>query len=149
MKIIVHSAAVLIMAIITGCAGLPNDSRTGKKSVVTIADDSVTPRDTIVRSGDEIQFVNSRSNPVWVYFSRDQLNELSCERGFSYFWGVEETAKIKPNQSASLCFGKPGEYGYWVQSQPTTVGGARAGKLRMPPAIPGAVVVESSERDAR
>ncbi len=135
----------MAMALLTDCAGLPTSSRTGKKSVVTIADDSVSPRDTVVQPGDEIQLVNGRNSPVWVYFSREQKNELSCERGFSYFWGVEETAKIKPNQSASLCFNKPGEYGYWVQSQPTTLGGARLGKLNMPPAIPGAVVVEPSQ----
>ncbi|MGH7230274.1 MAG: hypothetical protein ACREJU_02830, partial [Nitrospiraceae bacterium] len=137
-RLVVLAAFLLV----TACAGLPTGSRTGMISVVTITDDMVSPRDVVVQPGDEVKIVNRRGKPAWVYFTREHVNELSCERGFSYFWGIEESAKIKPNQSASVCFTKPGLYGYSVQAQPTVLGGARLGELSMPPATPAAVIVE-------
>ena len=128
--------------LLTACAGLPSSTRTGHISIVTIADDGISPQEVTVQPGDEVKIVNRRSGPAWVYFTREQLNELACEQGFSFFWGMEESAKILPNQSASLCFSRTGLYGYSIQTEPTVQGGARLGELDRPPAMPAAVIVQ-------
>ena len=130
------------MLILTACAGLPTESQSGRTAVVRITDGEVSPRDITVQPGDAIQLLNGRDRPVWIYFGRDRPKELSCQRGFSFFWGVEEVAKVRPGESASVCFSAPGEYGYWVQSQPSEQGGARVGELDMPDSIPAAIIVE-------
>ena len=55
-------------------------------------------------------------------------------------------AKVRPGESAGVCFSSPGEYGYWVQSEPSVQGGARVGELDMPAFLPAAVVVEGIRR---
>jgi plastocyanin len=143
MKQIPVLLCVIIYSLVAGCAGLPTTTRTGKSAEVAITDHAVSPRDVVVQPGDEVRIVNRRSGPIWVYFNlEDHLNDLSCKRGFSFFLGVEESAKIKPNQSASLCFTKAGVYGYSVQAQPTNEGGGTLGEITIPAAIPAAVVVE-------
>jgi hypothetical protein len=54
---------------------------------------------------------------------------------------TSSVAEIKPGESVSVCFSTAGAYGYWVQSQPTTQGGAGLGGLNMPMAMPAAVIV--------
>lgn len=126
----------------SSCTGLPTESPTGRTSVVKILDQAVTPRDVTVRPGDEVRILNERADSAWVYFERDRPKELLCQRGFSYFWGIEEVAEVKPGESVSVCFSTEGAYGYWVQSQPTIQGGARLGELDMPTSLPAAVIVE-------
>lgn len=131
----------LCFLLLTACAGLPTESPTGRTAIVKIQDQTVVPRDVTVRPGDEVRLVNERADSAWVYFERDRPKELSCQRGFSYFWGIEEAAEVKPGESVSVCFSTAGAYGYWVQSQPTTQGGASLGELNMPSAMPAAVIV--------
>ena len=134
---------IVFLALTDGCSSLPKTTTTGKIADVVVTDEAVSPQDVTVQPGDEVKIVNKRTGPIWVYFSRDHLNELSCERGFSYFWGIEESAKIKPDESASLCFTKAGVYGYWIQTERTVQGGARPGKDNIPGATPAAVIVGS------
>src|SRR5688572_3892382 len=97
-----------IMLVLSACAGLPTESQTGRTAVVRITDDEVLPRDLTVQPGDAVRLVNGRDQPVWIYLGRDRPKELSCQRGFSFSWGVEEAAKILPGSSASVCFSSPG-----------------------------------------
>jgi hypothetical protein len=103
--------------------------------------DTPHPKDQEVHPGDEVRWINRRSAPVWMYFENDLPNELSCERGFSYYWGTEEVAKIEPGQSVSLCFGRQETVGYSIQPQPTVHGGPRLGDLNIPDATFGAIIV--------
>jgi len=82
---------------------------------------------------------------VWVYFYRDFPGELSCQRGFSYYYGTEEFAKIEPSQSASLCFSGAGAVEYLVQRQPTDQGGFDLGGINMTGAMPGVVLVRTPQ----
>ncbi len=132
--------AALLLA--EGCSSLPTGTLTGKVHEVLIQEGEITPRDVKVRPGDEVRFVNLRLKPVWVFFFRDTPDELACQRGFSYFWGTEESAKIRPNESASLCFSKPAPVGFSVQMEQTFRGGDELGALKISGAIPGAIVVE-------
>lgn len=135
-RTLVFSPALLALA----CAGLPTTSRTGAVHDILISK-QISPRDVTVQPGDEVRWINRRLAPVWLYFSREALDEVSCRRGFSFFWGNEESARIEPNQSVSLCFSKTRIVGYWVQNQPIVQGGDRPGATTIPAAIPGAVLV--------
>ncbi len=126
----------------TGCASLPERSRTGKVYEVLIQEGAVSPQSVRVRPGDEVRFVNHRIDPIWVYFFRDSPDELACQRGFSFYWGTEEVAKIRPNESASVCFSKPVSVGFSVQMEPTVHGGEEPGALKISGAMPGAILVE-------
>jgi plastocyanin len=139
--LIIHRIG-FIMLILSACAGLPTETQTGRTAVVRITDNEVSPRDITVQPGDAVQLLNGRDRPVWIYLGRDRPKELSCQRGFSFFWGVEEVAKVPPGASASVCFSSPGEYGYWVQSGPSVQGGAPLGEIDMPVSLPAAIIVE-------
>jgi len=132
---------VTLLCLATACAALPTTSRTGKVHEITIAEE-ISPRDLEVQPGDEVQWVNRRGAPVWVYFFRDSPDELSCQRGFSYYYGTEEVAKVEPNQSVSLCFAGVGAVEYLVQRQPTIHGGDRLGANKISGAMPGVVLVK-------
>lgn len=136
----------IVMAATIGCVGLPSSSRSGQIHRVNISDEGISPKDLIVQPGDEIVFSNSRPTRVWMYFANDRWNALSCRRGFSYFWGTEESASVQPNASVSVCFSKPGTYGYWVQPLRTDRGGAPQGQLSRHGAVPGAIIVTAPSR---
>lgn len=125
---------------VLNCAGLPEAGQTGQVAKVVVTDDAVVPRDISVHPGDEVAIINRRSRPIWIYFNRDRRRELSCQRGFAYAWGIEEAAKVEPGGSASLCFARPGEYGYRVQFHESERGGARLGELDFHGLAAGVVV---------
>lgn len=133
---------VVALLSLSACVGLPTEGRTGQTAIVRITDGEVVPRDITVHPGDEVRLFNDRDRPAWIYFGREWPKELSCQRGFSFFWGVEEVAMVKPGESASICFSIAGTYGYWVQFQPTVQGGASLGEVNMPPSRPATVIVD-------
>jgi len=141
---------VLLLAgcwLVVACAGLPNTSRSGAVHDILIMEDRVAPQDLIVHIGDEVRWVNHRLNPVWVYFFRDSLDEVSCARGFSLFWANEEEATIAPGQSVSVCFSKEDAISYTVQSEPTVMRGSTAGEggsFTIPKGLHAAVIVEAT-----
>ena len=131
----------LLLGIVAACSTLPSSGPDGSHRDVVISD-RVEPRDIRARVGEEIRMSNRRTRPVWIYFDRDVTHELSCKSGLTQAWGPAEIARIKPGKSARLCFRRPGEYGYVVQLQPASEGGARSGELLMPAAVPGVILVE-------
>lgn len=135
--------AVLLAA--TACAGLPSTSRTGAVHDVFIKEEEITPHELIVDAGDEIRWINQRTTPVWIYFFQDSLDEVVCQRGFSYFWGVEEFAKIDPKQSVSVCFAHVDAVSYRVQREATVIRGSTAGEggsESIPVSLHGAILIE-------
>jgi plastocyanin len=137
---------IILAALVTsGCVGLPTASRTGVVHEVFIREEGVSAHDLIVQVGDEVRWVNRKATPVWIYFYEDSLDEVSCSRGFSYFWGHEESAKIEPGQSASVCFSKEDAISYTVQDQATIISGSTAGAsqpFNIPVSMHAAIVVE-------
>lgn len=130
----------------TACAGLPAASLSGEVHDILITEDRVSPQDLIVHIGDEVRWVNRRLGPVWVYFFRDSLDEVSCARGFSLFWANEEEAVVKPGQSVSVCFSKEDAISYTVQSEQTVMRGSTAGEggsFKIPKGLHAAVIVEA------
>ena len=126
--------------LLLACSELPPGGQTGRVAAVAVTDEGVAPQDVTVHPGDEVRIANHRSTPIWIYFNRDRRHELSCQRGFVYEWGVEESAKVAPGDSASLCFAGVGEYGYRVQFQETDRGGESLGQLNFR-GFPGGIVV--------
>lgn len=122
----IRSLAVVTAALmIAACAG-PSTSRTGSVHDIRIAE-GPDPADLIVQPGDEVRWVNARTLPVRVDLINVPSDGLSCERGFSnFFASIQESSTIKPNQTTSACFTKPGVVNY---------------NLRMESALPGGSVV--------
>jgi plastocyanin len=126
--------------LLSACSGLPETTRTGTVAEIVIAD-QVAPRNVRVHVGDEVRWVNRRATPVWVNFLEDDLDELACQRGFHYVWGIEETAKLKPGESVSACFAKPGLIGFEVEKEALDKGSGPEGGINIPEAIPGSIQV--------
>lgn len=94
------------LLLVTGCAGLPETTRTAVIHEVKMAE-HLAPADVTVRVGDEIRFVNQRMQPVRVEIPGLNAEMLSCQRNFSNFMGqVREVAVLSPNETANLCFSK-------------------------------------------
>jgi plastocyanin len=113
-----------------GCS-LPETSRTAGIHDVNI-EDGITPDNLLVQPGDEIRWVNLRKLDVTVDIPMLKSEDLVCNRGFKNFVGVlTETAKLGPNETASLCFQKPAVVNYNVRSATALAGG----KLILPGVI--------------
>jgi hypothetical protein len=136
------------MLSVSACSTLPTGTRTGKVYDILISDEDIQPIDLMVEIGDEVRFRNHRLKPVYVFFFRDYRDEVSCQRGFTLFWGTEEEAKIESAESASLCFGRPGTVGYTVRFDVTYFGGigGTPGETNLPPGRSGAIIVKEGGR---
>lgn len=126
-RILMMAAALL--AIASGCAtirgtgSIADSTRTGAIHTVSF-EDRMTPATLEVRPGDEVRWVNKRSSPVTVQFLGNALEDVSCQAGFSsLFRRQQEAATIKPNESASLCFGKSGTVTYNARMDSPVAGG--------------------------
>lgn len=140
--------ALLLAGLLMGsaCTTLPTNTRTGKIYDIMITEEDIRPLDLVVEIGDEVRFRNERLKPAFVFFFRDFTDELSCQRGFTLFWGTEEEAKIESAESASLCFGRPGTVGYTVRFDVTYFGGigGTPGEINLPPGRSGAIIVKEA-----
>jgi len=135
------------MLSVSACGTLPTATRTGKVYDILISEEEIKPLDIEVEIGDEVRFRNERLKPAFVFFFRDFTDELSCQRGFTLFWGTEEEAVIESAGSASLCFGRPGTVGYTVRFDITHFGGigGTPGDITVPPGRSGAIIVKEAK----
>lgn len=101
--------ALGLVSLLVACSTLPTVTRTGEVKNVLIREE-LSPEDLSVRPGDEIRWVNGRQGNVRVIFLNPIDDKMSCKEKFS---GSE--AKLKPHQSASVCFAKEGFYRYTVR----------------------------------
>jgi plastocyanin len=129
--------AVLLAATV-GCASVATTSRTGTIHEVSFAE-RMMPANLSVRAGDEIRWVNKRSQPVTVEFLEGALANVSCEEGFSQraLSNVrarrQESTTIQPNASASLCFTQIGTVAYNARMESALAGGQtiESGSIRV------------------
>jgi plastocyanin len=123
---VVIATAVLAMtgcATIAGTAGIAETSRTGAIMDVTF-EERMTPVGLQVQVGDEVRWVNRRSSSVRLEFLEDALDDVVCQSGFSsFFRRQQESVSIKPNESASLCFGRVGSVRYNARMSSPVAGG--------------------------
>jgi len=108
---------------IAGTTGIADSTRTGTIHDVRF-EQQMTPTYLQVQVGDEVRWVNQRSTPVRLQFLGDALKDVVCQAGFSSLLRrQQEAATIKPNESASLCFGKDGTITYNARMDSPVAGG--------------------------
>ena len=110
-------------AAMAGTAGIADSSRTGVIHDVRF-EERMTPTNLRVQVGDEVRWVNQRSTAVQVQFLGSALDDVVCQSGFSSLLRrQQESAEIKPNQTASLCFGTTGTVTYNARMESPVAGG--------------------------
>lgn len=110
-------------AAIGGTAQIADTTRTGRIHDV-IFEERMTPANLRVQPGDEVRWVNQRSMPVTVEFLGNALDDVTCQSGFSSLLRrQQESAEIRPNESASLCFGRVGTVTYNARMESAVAGG--------------------------
>jgi plastocyanin len=110
-------------AAIAGTGGIASTTRTGAIHEVRFAE-RMTPTDLRVQPGDEVRWINQRSMSVTVEFLGDALDDVTCQSGFSNLLRrQQEAATIRPNESASLCFGRVGTVTYNARMDSPVAGG--------------------------
>jgi plastocyanin len=114
---------IVVVIFAVGCASLPKISRTGTIHEVRIEDILSNPNLT-AQVGDEIRWVNVRTEPVSIEFTPKSVGSFSCNNGFSGMLGrSRDEAKVDPSESVSLCFSKNGIYKYNVRMKASVPGG--------------------------
>jgi plastocyanin len=117
-----------LLALSVGCGTIASTTRTGTIHEVRFAE-RMTPTTLLVRPGDEIRWVNQRSTAVTVEFLEGAFDNLSCASGFSrrtlqnLRGRLQESATIRPNDSASLCFAGTGTISYNARMDSPVAGG--------------------------
>jgi plastocyanin len=128
------SLLAVLMLVSSGCAGhkpFPESSLTGHVQEVKIGA-AITAADVTAKRGDEVRWINMGNAPVDVSVVQTQEELISCQKGFAstnlgYVFGTSEyenivMAKVRPNESASLCFALPGKYVYTLRKDPSVTG---------------------------
>jgi plastocyanin len=121
-RIILGSALLMLGGCQTiGGESMPTVTRTGELKDVIIRD-TVDPASLMVNAGDEIRWVNKRQGVVRVVFLNPVTENLACQRNFGGPLGFgtkrnEYSAKLSPNETASLCFRDPGPVKYVVRAE--------------------------------
>ena len=121
-QLLILGSALLMLA---GCQtiggeGMPTLTRTGEVKDVVIRD-VVEPTSVTVNPGDEIRWINKRQGDVRVIFLNPMTENLTCQRNFGGLMGFgtkrnEYSAKLSPNETASVCFRDSGEVKYVVRA---------------------------------
>ena len=96
---------------------MPTVTRTGDVKDVIIGD-NLTSSETTVNTGDEVRWVNKRTQPVRVIFL-DAVSDkqLSCKNNVGGWMTPSDTAQLGKNETASVCFRDPGYFRYIVRME--------------------------------
>lgn len=108
---------VALVFSVLGCQGMPTVTRTGDVKDIIIGDNP-TSSETAVNTGDEVRWVNKRTQPVRVIFL-DAVSDkqLSCKDNVGGWMTPSDTAQLATNQTASVCFRDPGYFRYIVRME--------------------------------
>ena len=119
-------AALMVMsgcATLAGTAGIADSTKTGAIHDV-VFEERMVPAGLQVKVGDEVRWVNRRSTEVKLEFLEGSLDKVVCQSGFSNLLRrQQESTTIKPNQSASLCFGRADTVRYNARLDSPVAGG--------------------------
>lgn len=123
MKHISKLLVIVSIFLIVGCAGLPRTSRTGKIHDVKIAE-TLSAETLKVSAGDEVRWINYRTDLASIEFTSGVIDSISCHNGFRTVFGkIKTSERLRPGDSASLCFSKTGVFKYNVRAVATVPGG--------------------------
>jgi plastocyanin len=105
------------LVFVLGCQGMPTVTRTGDVKDILIGDD-LSSREITVNTGDEVRWVNKRTQPVRVIFLDAMLDkQLSCKNNVGGWMTPSDTAQLGKNETASVCFRDPGYFRYIVRME--------------------------------
>ena len=102
-------SAVLLIA---GCSS-PSTARKGTHTVRV--GQQIDPLQVNAGRGDEVRWMNERSQSIALVFPATDLNRISCRSGFQVVDRSVLSAIVPPKSSASLCFSEQGKYDYQVR----------------------------------
>jgi plastocyanin len=105
------------LLLVLGCQGLPTVTRTGDVKDIIIGDD-LSSKEIAVNTGDEVRWINKRTQPVRVVFL-DPVSDkqLSCKNNVGGWMTPSDTAQLGKNETASACFRDPGFFRYIVRME--------------------------------
>ena len=118
MSLIVKTYSLVIpllgMLLVTaGCQSAPYSSKGTKSHTVNVGP-KIEPLQINAGRGDEVRWVNQRSQPIALIFPKSDDVRISCRSGFKKSDSVL-SAVVAPNASASMCFAELGKYDYQVR----------------------------------
>src|SRR5580765_530599 len=106
--------ALLLML---GCQSTPTVTRTGDVKDIIIGDD-LSARAIAVNTGDEVRWINKRTQPVrGVFLDPVSDKQLSCKNNVGGWMTPSDTAQLGKNETASACFRDPGYFRYIVRME--------------------------------
>ncbi|UVT20379.1 MAG: hypothetical protein H8K03_00160 [Nitrospira sp.] len=132
MKRYIGAAATFVLAI-AACQTLPTVTRSGDVKDIYIEDTQSAATYVQGVVGDEIRWTNKRTASVRITFLDRISDQLLCRNNFEgYFTGGVDTT-LKPDQSASLCFGDHATIPYIVRiySASTNAEVSRSGQVQI------------------
>jgi plastocyanin len=115
-----------LAAVLLGCgsmgnkATIPEISRTAAVHDVHVSLTELTPTDLRVNIGDEVRFINDRSNTVRIILI-EAGKGIACNKGFN--GTLDQEADVKPGQYASFCFNRTGIVKYMARELAAVTGG--------------------------
>ena len=111
------------LVFVLGCQGSPTVTRTGDVKDIIIGDD-LSSKEVAVNTGDEVRWINKRTQPVRIVFL-DPVSDkqLSCKNNVGGWMTPSDTAKLDKNETASACFRDPGYFRYIVRMESATTTG--------------------------
>jgi plastocyanin len=95
------------------CASMPASPKATTVHTVKVGP-NIEPLQINAGKGDEVRWVNQRSQPIAVIFPKSDDARISCRSGFKSIDSVL-SAVVPPNASASMCFSELGKYDYQVR----------------------------------
>ncbi|TKS64551.1 MAG: hypothetical protein EWM73_00278 [Nitrospira sp.] len=102
---------------VLGCQGMPTVTRTGDVKDIIIGDE-LSSREIAVNTGDEVRWINKRTQPVRVIFLDAVLDkQLSCRNNVGGWMTPSDTAQLATNETASVCFRDPGYFRFIVRME--------------------------------
>lgn len=105
------------LLLVLGCQGQPTVTRSGDVKDIIIGD-NLTASETAVNPGDEVRWINKRTQPVRVIFLDALLEkQLSCKSNVGGWMTPSNTAQLSTNETASICFRDPGYFRYIVRME--------------------------------
>jgi plastocyanin len=107
----------VMLFFVLGCQTVPSVTRTGDVKDIIIGDD-LSSREIAVNTGDEVRWINKRTQPVRVIFLDAVLDkQLSCKNNVGGWMTPSDTARLDKNETASACFRDPGYFRYIVRME--------------------------------
>jgi len=110
------SIALVCLAFVLSCANGSTVRPSSRTHFIQIRE-QLSPQDLYVHVGDGVRWQNLRPDPVRVgLLSQPRLDLVSCEKGFTRFGTMQDTAIIQPREYVSICFSQPGtiQYNVWL-----------------------------------